>query len=130
MAHVAPHPRGLRLARFLVLAAATLGLGCSQPRAPECASGRWCGTLAQVEALGQTREQVLSCPMYVGWTEGAAAAPAADLPPRGEGKIDLEATRARRMAGEAEPCCYHWFAVCPGEKPLAGGSTAPGSSVK
>jgi len=126
MAHVALLPRGLRLARFLVLAAAVPGLGCSSPRAPDCPSGQWCGTLSQVEALGQTRERVLSCPMYVGWAEGTVAAPAAELPPKGEGKIDLVATRARRLAGEAEPCCYHWFAACPGAKPLAGGSAAPG----
>jgi hypothetical protein len=126
MAHVAPLPRGLRLAPLSVFAA-LLGLACAPAaRAPECPSGRWCGTLAQVEALAQTRERVLGCPMYVGWPEQGAAAPAADLPPKGEAKIDLEATRVKHLAGETETCCYHWFATCPGAKPLAGGRAAPG----
>jgi hypothetical protein len=131
MAHVALLSRGLRLA-LPSLVAALLGLACAAApaaRAPECPSGRWCGTLAQVDALAQTRERVLTCPMYVGWAEDGAPASTASavaLPPKSDGKIDLEATRARHLAGETDACCYHWFASCPGEKPLAGGRAAPG----
>jgi hypothetical protein len=144
--------RGLRLAPIaaLVLAGATCAAP-PPPRPPECPSGRWCGTLDQAEALGQTREHVLTCPMYVASGEGGAATPVhdggdpqtpatgvgdgglplskppgTDLPPGAEGKLDLEATRARRLTGAADSCCYAWLTHCPEGKPLPSGSTAPG----
>jgi hypothetical protein len=116
-----------RLAPIAVFVLA--GAACRSPpppRAPECPSGRWCGTLDQAEALGQTREHVLTCPMYVTWGDGGAAAPGADLPPAAEGKLDLEATRARRLTGAADSCCYAWLTHCPEGKPLPSGSNAPG----
>src|SRR6185312_9763347 len=88
-AHLA---RGLRLAPIAALVLA--GAGCPAPpppRPPECPSGRWCTTLEQAEALVQTREHVLTCPMYVAWGGGGAAAPSPELPAAAEAKIDLEA---------------------------------------
>jgi hypothetical protein len=121
-AHLARRLRPAPIAVLLVAAAAC----APPPRAPECPSGRWCGTLDQVEALAQTRERVLTCPMYVAWGEGGARAPAAELPSAGEGKMDLEATRARRVSGTADACCYAWLTHCPEGKPLPSGSAAPG----
>jgi hypothetical protein len=119
-------PRRPRLAPIAALLLA--GAACSPPppRPPECPAGKWCGTLDQAEPLGQTRERVLTCPMYVAWGERVAAAPSAEVPAAAEGKIDLEATRARRLTGASDSCCYAWLTHCPNGKPLPGGSTAPG----
>lgn len=112
---------GLRAALVSSLAGAVLGSGCKGARNPECPTGAWCGARPEAEARRQTPEQWLGCPKYVTWggAPDAKPAPLADMAPRGEGSLDLEETRKRRAVGETEACCYRWYAICPGAKPLS-----------
>ncbi|MFO7563867.1 MAG: ferritin-like domain-containing protein [Enhygromyxa sp.] len=94
---------------------------------PTCPSGQWCGTKALVEPLRRTDEYAKKltdeegCPALIAGSEAIEERERyGELPMHGavEARLDVEATKARRSAGEQDACCYDWMEMCPGGRPL------------
>ena len=102
-----------------------------EERLPSCPSGEWCGPAEIARALqGQAPEGApthADCPSALAGSDAPDDATRAewgdaidDLPVNSAmtARLDVEATKAAREAGEADHCCYDWMEMCPGGRPL------------
>jgi len=95
---------------------------------PRCPTIEWCGTKPLVEAMRAKDRTPLppdveGCPGLVKRKEpldpkllaGQEPPPANTFD---HARVDVEATNAKRTAGDANSCCYEWTIPCPGGRPL------------
>lgn len=97
-------------------------------RLPRCPTVDWCGTRVLVEAMRPTRlasppPDAEGCPSVIQRQDrpGSKVPEGHDPPPMhtiDTARLDVEATQAKRTAGDADTCCYEWTVPCPGGRPL------------
>ena len=112
----------LRQQLRIALAVVPLALGAcddagaqpAPPRFPPCPSGDFCSTADKVKSLAKDKTTSLGCPTEL----SEHVSEDKDIPRFSGAHLDEAATKKARKSEKATDCCYHWYQLCPGGRPL------------
>lgn len=94
-----------------------LGASCAGThKPPACPGAGWCASATDAAVVAEPATgTTFTCPIgiHAGVATEAGVALPAGVPAGARGTLDERATRAKRNAGDATTCCYHWHEPCP-----------------